>query len=185
MELKNDSIPEILTEFEAEELLEQPNLRYPTGERNYTIIVLILKCGLKLSEVTSLTWDDVDLYAGELKVKGDEVIRSRTIYLKESLEVLSKWQRRQKREIGNCEYVITTLEGNPVKNRYVRKMIDRYANKAHLVKNVSPQTLRHTYGANLYKETEDLNIVRKSLGLSDLNYTKMYSLLAEDKLEYV
>jgi site-specific recombinase XerD len=62
-------LPTVLTEAEQERLLEQPNSRYPTGERNGTMLRLMLNTELRLAEVTGLKWHDVDLTTGKLMVR--------------------------------------------------------------------------------------------------------------------
>jgi len=62
-------LPVVLTEDEQERLLEQPNPRYPTGERNQTMLNLMLNTGLRLAEMTALKWRDLDLTTGKLMVR--------------------------------------------------------------------------------------------------------------------
>lgn len=62
-------LPVVLTEDEQERLLQQPNPRYPTGERNQTMLNLMLNTGLRLAEVTALKWRDLDLTTGKLMVR--------------------------------------------------------------------------------------------------------------------
>ena len=62
-------LPTVLTEDEQERLLEQPNPRYPTGERNQTMLRLMLNTGLRLAEVTALKWRHIDLTTGKLMVR--------------------------------------------------------------------------------------------------------------------
>jgi site-specific recombinase XerD len=58
-------------------------------------------------------------------------------------------------------------------------MISRYADNAFICKDVSPYTLRHTYGAKLYKTNEDMKKVKRNLGLADSNHLKIYPILAD------
>ena len=62
-------LPTVLTEDEQERLLEQPTPRYPTGERNQTMLRLMLNTGLRLAEVTALKWRDINLTTGKLMVR--------------------------------------------------------------------------------------------------------------------
>lgn len=177
----NNTLPNILTHIEINNLLAEPSLRYPTGLRNYALIKLILNSGLKLSEITSLKWKDLDLITGDLATRGDKILRARTLWIDEEiLSILEQWKFRQKKRIGECQYIFTTLTGGKLNNRYVRKMINRYANKAEIKHKVSPQTLRHTYATNLYEETGDLTTLGQKLGLRDSQYIKMYSLLSKE-----
>ena len=61
-------IPDVLTLDEQEKLLNQFNLRYITSQRNKTMIQLLLNTGLRLSEMTNLKWNDIDLMTGQVKV---------------------------------------------------------------------------------------------------------------------
>ena len=176
MTQNQNELPNILTKKEIVDLLSQPNLRYPTGMRNYAIMKLLINSGIKLSEATNLVWADLDLVTGDLFLKGDNVLRSRTIILDDdTLKTLIKWKNRQQINADDCRYVFTTLNGNKLKNRYVLEMIKRYAGKASINGAVSPQILRHTYATNLYVNTKDLNIVRRSLGLSNSYYCLLYT----------
>jgi len=62
-------LPTVLTEDEQELFLQQANPRYPTGERNQTMLRLMLNTGLRLAEVTALKWRDLDLTTGKLMVR--------------------------------------------------------------------------------------------------------------------
>jgi site-specific recombinase XerD len=68
-----------MTEDEQELLLEQANPRYPTGERNGTMLRLMLNTGLRLAEVTALKWRDIDLTTGKLMVRQGKGSKDRTV----------------------------------------------------------------------------------------------------------
>jgi len=72
-------LPTVLTEDERVRLLEQSNPRYPTGERNGTMLRLMLNTGLRLAEVTSLKWHDIDLNMGKLIVRQGKGNKDRTL----------------------------------------------------------------------------------------------------------
>ena len=72
-------LPTVLTEDEQARLLEQPNPRYPTGERNRTMLRLMLNTGLRLAEVTALKWCDLDLTTGKLMVRQGKGAKDRTL----------------------------------------------------------------------------------------------------------
>jgi len=64
------AIPVVLTESEQEDLLDQFNERYVTSHRNKVMFQLMLNTGLRVSEIVSLRWEDVNLTsAGKLMVR--------------------------------------------------------------------------------------------------------------------
>ena len=177
-------LPTVLTEDEQALLLEQPNPRYPTGERNGTMLRLMLNTGLRLAEVTSLKWHDVNLTTGKLMVRQGKGSKDRTLWMAEAdIDRLRDWRERQAAQCGQCEHVFTTLEGRPLGHRYVQRMVKRYAGKAGIDKDVSPHTLRHSFATDLYRETSKIRLVQKVLGHSDLSTTMIYTHIFDEEVE--
>jgi len=177
-------LPTVLTEDEQERLLEQPNSRYPTGERNGTMLRLMLNTGLRLAEVTGLKWHDVDLTTGKLMVRQGKGSKDRTLWVAEGdIDRLRSWRERQARQCGQCDHLFTTLEGKPLGHRYVQRMVKRYTVKAGIDKNVSPHTLRHSFATDLYRETSKIRLVQKVLGHSDLSTTMIYTHIFDEEVE--
>jgi integrase/recombinase XerD len=177
-------LPIVLTEDEQEHLLKQANPRYPTGERNQTMLRLMLNTGLRLAEVTALKWRDIDLTTGKLMVRQGKGAKDRTLWVAEAdIDRLRGWRERQATACGTCEYVFTTLEGAPLGHRYVQRMVKRYAAKAGIDKNISPHTLRHSFATDLYRETSKIRLVQKVLGHSDLSTTMIYTHIFDEEVE--
>ena len=177
-------LPTVLTEDEQERLLEQANPRYPTGERNQTMLRLMLNTGLRLAEVTALKWRDIDLTTGKLIVRQGKGAKDRTLWVAEAdIDRLRSWRERQATTCDPCEHAFTTLEGKPLGHRYVQRMVKRYAAKAGIAKNISPHTLRHSFATDLYRETSKIRLVQKVLGHSDLSTTMIYTHIFDEEVE--
>jgi len=179
-------LPTVLTESEQAQLLEQPNPRYPTGERNGVMLNLMLNTGLRLAEATALKWRDLDLTTGKLMVRqGKGAKEDRTSWVAEAdTDRLRSWRERQAKECRSTfEHIFTTLQGKPLGHRYVQRMAARYAAKARIDKNISPHTLRHTFAADLYRETSKIRLVQKVLGHSDLSTTMIYTHIHDPEVE--
>jgi len=178
-------IPEVLTATEQEALLKQPNPRYLTGQRNRTMLRLMLDTGLRLAEVTSLRWKDIDLLSGKVMVRQGKGSKDRTLWTgEENITALAAWRERQARECdGKPEIVFSTAEGKRLDPSYVRKMVKRYARKAGIEKRISPHTLRHTFATDLYRETTNLRITQKALGHANIATTQIYTHIVDEELE--
>jgi len=178
-------IPEVLTATEQEALLKQPNPRYLTGQRNRTMLRLMLDTGLRLAEVTSLRWKDIDLLSGKVMVRQGKGSKDRTLWTgEENIAALAAWRERQARECdGKPEIVFSTAEGKRLDPSYVRKMVKRYARKAGIEKRISPHTLRHTFATDLYRETTNLRITQKALGHANIATTQIYTHIVDEELE--
>ncbi|MFW5800114.1 MAG: tyrosine-type recombinase/integrase [Spirochaetota bacterium] len=187
---RSKKLPEVLNEKEQQLLLEQPNPRYPTGQRNYTMIKLMLNTGLRLSETTNLKWKHIDLMVSKIMVREGKGAKDRTLPVGETIiDMLQDWRERQVEELQKRginkkpEYVFTTLKGGQVSGRYVRKMVKRYANKAEINKDISPHTLRHTFATDYYRDTNNIRKVQKYLGHADISTTMIYTHIVDSDQE--
>ncbi len=183
-------IPEVLAEKEQEALLEQPNPRYPTGQRNRVMLRLMLDTGLRLSEMTALRWKDLDLDGADpdgttLMVRQGKGRKDRKLWIGAAdVESLQSWKARQAEEVGRpVDHVFTTLQGNPVSGRYVQQMVKRYAARAGIEKDIHPHTLRHSFATDLYRETTNIRLTQKALGHSNLATTQIYTHIVDEELE--
>ena len=188
--MRQKKLPNVLNEDEQKRLLEQPNSRYITGQRNHLLLKIFLDTGLRLSEATSLRWKDLDLMSGQLKVVEGKGSKDRILWLpEEDLELLQSWKQRQSEKAGKAlKYVFTAMSaggslGNKLDNRYVQDMVKRYAKKAGIEKNVSPHTCRHTFATDLLRQTKNIRLVQKALSHNQLNTTMIYTHIVDDELE--
>ncbi|MCJ7509257.1 MAG: tyrosine-type recombinase/integrase [candidate division Zixibacteria bacterium] len=65
----------------------------------------------------------------------------------------------------------------------MQQMVKRYALKAGIEKNISPYTLRHTYATQYYRQTKEIETLRRILGHSDISTTTIYITLANIDVE--
>ena len=177
-------IPEILTEYEQEQLINIFNTRYFNSFRNRTIIKIFLASGLRLSELINLRLKDINLMTGQLKVVEGKGSKDRILWISESImEELRNWKEKQSEKLGICEYVFTTSSNNKLNGRNVRRMVAEYSKKAGITKNVSPHTFRHTFASDLLRATKNLRLVQKALGHEDLSTTIIYTHIVDEEFE--
>jgi integrase/recombinase XerD len=189
--VKGRKIPEVLTKEEQKALLNQPNIRYPTGQRNYTMLKLMLNIGLRLSEIINLTWDDINLMSGKVMVRHGKGAKDRILWTSnEVINLLIGWKEKQFNRLGkSVKPVFSTLSknsntiGKKLLQRYIQEMVSRYARKAKIKKNITPHTLRHSFATDLYKETKDIRLVQKALGHADISTTMIYTHIVDEDLE--
>jgi len=165
---RRKKLPVILEPEEVQNLLKQPSKRYPTGLRNKTIMSLMLHCGLRLSEVVNLKPGNLNLTKGKLRVESGKGKKDRDLAILDYLnDLLEAWRNIRPKS----NYFFSTLKGKKLSDRYIQQMVKRYAQKAGIEKKISPHTLRHTYATQYYKQTKDIEILRRILGQSDISTT--------------
>jgi integrase/recombinase XerD len=145
-------------------------------------MALMLKTGLRLSEVINLRLKDIDFKNGDLYVRQGKGSRDRKLYIRpEIASAIEKWLSWRK---VKSPYVFTPLSTNTkLKPRYIQKFVKRYAIRAGINKNIHPHTLRHTFASDLYRETKNLVLVQKALGHADISTTTIYTHLVPYELD--
>ena len=138
--MRKNKLPVILEPEEVQNLLKQPNKRYPTRLRNKAILSLMLNCGLRVSEVVNLRPSNINLTKSKLRVENGKGNRDRDLAIPEYLtDLFDSW--RKKRPESN--FFFSTLKGKKLSTRYLQQMVKRYGQKAGINKRISPHTLRH------------------------------------------
>ena len=147
---------------------------------------LMLKAGLRASEATALQPEHLDLMSGKLTVREGKGAKDRTLWVgEEMLDELREWANRCTGEVESSRFLLPTRKGPEVATSHLRRSVKRYARKADIkeVDRVSPHTLRHTFATRLYRETENIRMVQKALGHSDLSTIMIYMYVVDEELE--
>ena len=175
-------LPDIITEEEVRALLEQPNISCPTGLRNRAILEVMVRAGLRVSEVCNLKPGHLRWGSGEIEVHEGKFGKDRVVPIsKATQDWLSLWQERRPKKNG---YFFTTLKGKPLSPRYLWGMVGRCADKAGIQeveqrndaarRKVHPHTLRHTFASNLIENGFTIVEVQQLLGHSHAHSTSVY-----------
>ena len=172
-------MPAVLNSYEQMVLLKQPNPKAPTGLRNLCIISLMLKLGLRVSEVINLKDSDIDWSRGRLHVRESGAAQERILWLDPAeLNILKGWLNIKP---AGSSYLFCTLDGGKLKDRYIREMIKRLSSKAGINKDVYPHLLRYTFAVDFMREVKDISLLQEALGHRDSAATQAYAkLLFED-----
>ena len=147
--------PEVLTEAEVLALIRACSPRAPTGIRNRALIAVLWRTGLRISEALALELRDVDLEAGTLRVRHGKGDKSRTLGIDEqTAALLARWlDRRRALSPGARAPIFCTLAGGRLDTSYIRQLLPRLARKAGIEKRTHAHGLRHTYAAELARDT--------------------------------
>ena len=189
---RRKKLPVVLEPEEAHKLLSIPNKRYPTGLRNKAVLTLMLNMGLRVSEVVNLKPSDINLTNNKLRVVNGKGGVDRDLTIPENTSyILMEWKKIKPK---NSQYYFSTIKersdgkfaskkGKKISVRYIQEMVGRIAKKAGIGKNIKPHTLRHTFGTFFYRQTKDIETLRKILGHADISTTQIYVTLANIDVE--
>jgi len=183
--LKLPRVPhKVIPTFTVEQLqalIRSLDRRTPTGFRNYTIILLLLDTGIRLSELTNLEIENIDFGQSYLLVSG-KGNRERTVpFGIQVRRALWRYARDHRVHPASPREKRLFLSGNgfPLRPRSVQSMIMRTGKRAGITGvRSSPHTLRHTFAKMYLMEGGDIFSLQKILGHSSLEMVKAYLNLA-------
>jgi integrase/recombinase XerD len=159
----------------------------PNGNnsRNLAILLLMLDSGLRVSEVTGITLDDVDLEAGQIRITRAKGGNERMVPIG-SVVRRALWKyinhHRSRPLTDNVTGLFLNEHGLPLTRNGVQQMLRRQANREGITGvRVSPHSCRHTFAKNYLLNGGDIFSLQKILGHSSLASVRMYlNLFATD-----
>lgn len=179
-------LPNVLDEQDVERLLEAPDTETPLGLRDRTMLEVLYACGLRVSELVSLSVDGINLRQGLVRVigKGD---KERLIPLgEEALDWLEQYMTTGRpqlmRDITRAPLFPGRSDGFMTRQTFWHR-IKHHAQVACIDKPISPHTLRHAFATHLLDHGAHLRVVQALLGHSDLSTTQIYTHVAQQRLE--
>jgi site-specific recombinase XerD len=147
--------------------------------RDRTMFLLMLRCGLRVSEVSSLPWSAIDQAQGTLRIENSKGHVDRIVYLSPDVaNALRQWHRLQAAEARSVfPSRLTRKGGTPLSARQIRNRMTRYLKFAGITKAYSPHSLRHTFATQLLNAGASLEVVKELMGHRSLDVTLRYTQL--------
>ncbi len=177
-------LPHFLDMDEAKLLIEGIQAHDLWTKRDHAIVELLYGCGLRISELCGLTWQQCHLDTLLLRVKG-KGSKERIIPLGELAAESLKIYREELLSQGTCklaEKIFGGKRGGALNPRQVRKILNYYSLKLGLGKRVHPHMLRHSFATHLLGQGADLRGIQDLLGHSSLSTTQKYTHLSIEDL---
>ena len=166
---------EYLTTDEVERLMAAAGRVGRHRFRDRTLILIAFRHALRVSELVSVRWDQIDLKQGHLHVRRAKNGVDSTHPLRGTeLRAL----KRLERDYERSPYVFVTERRGPLTTSAVRKIVARAGELAGLGFPVHPHMLRHACGYKLANEGHDTRAIQQYIGHSNIQHTCRYTELA-------
>lgn len=179
-------LPKSLSEADVEALLAAPDIGEPIGLRDRAMLEVLYACGLRVSELISLTLEQVNLRQGVLRVFG-KGSKERLVPLGEEAMVWVARYVRDSRPLlldgKPSDVLFPSLRGEQMTRQTFWYRIKHQARVAGISKALSPHTLRHAFATHLLNHGANLRVVQMLLGHSDLSTTQIYTHVARARLQ--
>ena len=180
-------LPQILTGREIELLLAQPACVDPKGYRDKAMLEVMYATGMRVTELIDLNVDDVNLEMGVIKCSGSKKSRAIPLY-PAALKALGMYLR-EIRDImvqsDDEKALFVNVSGVRMSRQGFWKILKHYQNTAHIDKEITPHTLRHSFAVHLLENGADIGAVQELMGHSDISSTQMYTHMIDQRLKSV
>lgn len=173
------ALPKYLTLEEAQRLLSV--IDGPYKERDYAIITLFLNCGMRLSELVSIDYNDIKA-DGSLVITG-KGNKERTVYLNNAcLKAIAEYMKKRPNDGVKDKALFLSSRNQRISPKTVQHIVYSYLDKAGLGdRGLSVHKLRHTAATLMYQHGNvDLLLLKEILGHENLGTTEIYTHITQD-----
>jgi len=167
-------LPKFLSEEEMERLLLTPDIKTDIGIRDRALLEVMYAAGLRVSEACGLKVGDLDLDAALVTCHGKGNKQRRIPIGKSAIHWLQRYCAVRK-QFGNQNKPELFLHRGRAMNRHDAWRIIKTHAAAAGVPDISPHTLRHSFGTHLMQHGADSRSVQALLGHSDISTTEIYT----------
>ena len=184
------TLPDFLYEDEVENILRNIKIDTPAGYRNRIILELLWVSGMRISELSGLNYEDLNLEQNEIRVFGKGSKERIVLIPNKTKEGLINY-------IENVSDLICKTEKNPssplfinyngfrLQNQSIRKALKQAVQSIQFTKKVTPHVFRHSFATKLLEHGADLRVVQELLGHSSIKNTQIYTHVSIQRLKDV
>jgi integrase/recombinase XerC len=177
-------LPAVLQTSDVALLIEQPDTSTTLGVRDAAWLELLYASGLRISELTGVDIDDLELRSRLVKVRGKGA-KERIVPFGSKAEIALRAYLAVRGELVHNpeeQAVFVNFRGERITTRSVRRLFNGYVRDASLRAGVSPHTMRHSFATHLLNAGADLRGIQELLGHASLSTTQKYTHLNDWQL---
>jgi len=177
------TLPAVLGISEAAGMLDAPgeDLR---GLRDRAAMELLYGAGLRVSELVALDRGDLDLRAGEVRVRAGKGRKERRCPVgPPARDAVEAYMAAAPHPGGDAAPLLLGPSGRRLSERTVRRAVHAWA--ARVFRDASPHTLRHSFATHLLEGGMDLRLIQTLLGHESLSTTQKYTHLSVDQIQRI
>lgn len=181
-------LPEFLSESEIENILSVFDGSRFNILRTFVIIDLLYSSGIRISELTDLVLESINLDELWIRVTGKGGKQRYVPINKNTAKILKIYLSERELKFKNKDvssFVFLNKSGKKISRIQVWKDIKKIARQAGIKKNVYPHIFRHSFATHLLLRGADLRAISEMLGHSNLSTTQIYTHLDRKALKEI
>ncbi|RLG50083.1 MAG: integrase [Thermoproteota archaeon] len=162
-------LPSVLSREEIEKLISAGR-----SERDRLLLRLLYATGARVSEISALRWEDINIKDRTAVIRGGKGGKDRIVLFD---EVTARELAEYRRKHGGQGRIF------PLSPRTIQRIVKMAAARAGLRKEVHPHTLRHSIATHLLESGADLRAIQELLGHASLSTTQIYTHVSREHLK--
>ena len=181
-------LPDVLDADDVARILAAPAGDDPVAVRDGAILELLYACGLRVSELTGLDLDRLDLVELQVRVIGKGNRERRVPMGEPARERIHRYlsgPRRVWTEGKPTPAAFVSQRGSRLTREAVWRMVRRWTRAAGVSGHVTPHTFRHSFATHMLEGGADLRVVQTLLGHASISTTQLYTHLTGERLREV
>lgn len=179
-------LPKSISEHDVEQLLRAPSGKDSLALRDRAMLEVLYACGLRVTELVSLTVDQINLRQGVVRVVGkgnkDRLVPLGAV-AEDALDLYFREGRSVLLGVKPSDIVFPSRRGTVMTRQTFWHRIKFWAKQAGIQAHLSPHTLRHAFATHLLNHGADLRAVQMLLGHSSVSTTQIYTYVAQERLK--
>ncbi len=176
-------IPDFLFINEVQFFLDTYDENDDAQLRDKTMFTLMYASGLRVSEVVSLTWNQIDISNRILHIRG-KGDKERIVPFFKGFDVkLMQYKERYWQKYAQDDHVFVNLRGKAFTSRGIQYVMKKHADAIQMNMTVHPHMLRHSFATHLLDNGADIRLVQELLGHSSLSTTQIYTHVSTQTLK--
>jgi site-specific recombinase XerD len=175
---RSRALPRALSQEQLDPLFAQ--IQHPMDK---ALLLLMLRCGLRVSEVAQLTLKDIDWSQQAVLVEQGKGRKDRRVYLSADADAsLRECLKQRPRGVpGGAVFWNQKRPSRTLSVKAIQKKMARYAKAAGVV--ASCHSLRHTFASNLLEQGAEIVVIRELLGHASITSSERYAKVSNQKVK--
>ena len=151
--------------------------------RNAVVLELLFSTGMRVSEVSHLQIENIDLKSKSIRILGKGA-KERMMCITNN-EIAAMLTQYITTHHGENAFVFLNRRGNQLSEQSIRNMVNAYARAANVPLHITPHMFRHTFATTLLEEDVDIRYIQQLLGHSSIVTTQIYTHISTTKIRNI
>lgn len=188
---REKTLPRVITKTDLNKLMDFMHTKRNNSEKNaksykqfirdLCIIELLFSTGMRVSEISNLTNDQINIENEVIHLTGKgNKDRRIPICGDATINVINEYINTHSADTKSGIFFFKNRDGNRISEQSIRNMTKKYIKESFISANITPHMFRHTVATMLLENGADIRFIQHFLGHSSITTTQIYAHVSEE-----